>query len=150
VAPFDTEWRRDWSVAVQMSVPLFNGFRTRGEVQQAQVELTLARLQREQVREGFEMEMEAALGEFDAARAQIEARAATVAQARRALELAELRFRSGLATQLEISSARLLLEQARVHEAQALYNYVTALARLERASGGEIPLVQPRLPAPGE
>jgi outer membrane protein len=150
VAPFDTEWRRDWSVAVQMSVPIFNGFRTRGEVQQAQVELTLARLQREQVREGFEVEMEAALGEFDAARAQIEARAATVAQARRALELAELRFRSGLATQLEISSARLLLEQARVHEAQALYNYVNALARLERATGGEIPLVQPRLPATGE
>jgi outer membrane protein len=150
VAPFGTEWRRDWSVAVQMSVPVFDGFRIRGQVQQAQVELQLAQLQRAQVAEALELELEAALGEFDAARAQIEARRATVAQARRALELAELRYRSGLATQLEISSARLMLEQARVNEAQALYNYVNALARLERASGGEVPLVQPRLPATGE
>jgi outer membrane protein TolC len=44
-----------------------------------------------------------------------------VAQAERALELAELRFRTGLSTQLDISNARLLLQQARVNEAQALY-----------------------------
>lgn len=147
VSPFDTDWRRDWSVGVQASVPIFNGFRTRGQVDQARAELRIAELQRAQLRQGLELELEAALGEFDAARAQIEARRATVAQAQRALELAELRFRSGLATQLDISNARLLLQQARVHEAQALYNYVNALARLERVSGGEVPLVQPRLSA---
>jgi outer membrane protein len=145
VAPIDADWRRDWSLSVQASVPIFNGFRTRGQIDQARAELRLAEIQRVQVRQGLELELEAALGEFDAARAQIEARRATVAQAQRTLELAELRFRTGLATQLDISSARLLLQQARVNEAQALYNYVTALARLERVSGGEIPLLQARL-----
>jgi outer membrane protein len=149
VAPFDTDWRRDWTVTVQASVPIFNGFRTRGQVDQARAELRLVELQREQVRQGLELELEAALGEFDAARAQIEARRATVVQAQRTLELAELRFRSGLATQLDISNARLLLQQARVNEAQSLFNYVNALARLERVSGGEVPLVQPRLPGGG-
>jgi outer membrane protein len=147
VTPFDADWRRDWSVSVQASIPIFNGFRTRGQIDQARAELRLAELQRAQVRQGLEIELEAALGEFDAARAQIEARGATVVQAQRTLELAELRFRSGLATQLDISNARLLLQQARVNQAQALFNYVNALARLERASGGEVPLVQPRLPA---
>jgi outer membrane protein len=146
VAPIDTEWRRDWSVTFQASIPVFDGFRTRGQVEQAQAELRITQLQRAQAFEGVEMELQAALGEFDAARAQIEARRATVVQAQRTLELAELRFGSGLATQLDISSARLLLQQARVNEAQALYNYVNALARLERVSGGEVPLVQPRLP----
>jgi outer membrane protein len=98
------------------------------------------------VQQGLELELEAALGEFDAARAQIEARRATVAQAQRALELVELRFSSGLATQLDVSSSRLLLQQARVNEAQALYGYVDALARLERVSGGSVPLLQSRLP----
>jgi outer membrane protein len=149
VTPFDTDWRRDWSVGVQLSIPVFDGFRTSGRVRQARAELEQTRLQREQVRQGIELELEAALGEFDDARAQIEARSATVAQARRTLELAELRFRSGLATQLDISSARLLLEQARVNEAQALYNYMNALARLERVTGGEIPLVAQRLPTGG-
>jgi outer membrane protein len=147
VLPLDADFRRDWAVTVQASIPIFDGFRTRGQVQQAQAELRTAELQRDQVRQGLELEFEAALGEFEAARAQIEARRATVAQAQRTLELAELRFRSGMATQLDISSARLLLQQARVNEAQALYNYVNALARLERASGGEVPLVQPRLPS---
>jgi outer membrane protein TolC len=63
------------------------------------------------------------------------------------VELAELRFKTGLATQLEISDARLLLRQAQVNETQALSAFVTTLARLERASGGEIPLVAPRLGA---
>jgi outer membrane protein TolC len=146
VVPFDADWRRDWALGFQLSVPVFDGFRTRGQVQQARAELAQVQLQREQVRQGLELDMEAALGEFDAALAQIEARRATVAQARRALELAELRFRSGLSTQLEVSNARLLLEQARVNEAQSLFNYVNALARLERASGGEVPLLDPRLP----
>ncbi len=141
VTPLDAQWLRDWTVGFQVSIPVFTGFRTTGEIQQAQSELLQAELQRDQVREGLEVELEAALGEFDAARSQIAARQATVEQARRTLELAELRFASGLATQLEISNARLLLEQARVNEAQALYNYLNALARLERVSGGEIPLV---------
>jgi outer membrane protein len=146
IAPIDTEWRRDWALTFQASIPLFDGFRTRGQIDQAQSELRLTQLQRSQVVRGLELELEQALGEFDAARAQIEARRATVGEARRTLELAELRFRSGLATQLDISNARLLLEQARVNEAQALFNYVNALARLERVSGGEVPLVESRLP----
>jgi outer membrane protein len=147
--PFDANWRRDWAVTVQMSVPIFTGARIGGEIGQAQAELQQARLERSLVAEGLEIELEAALGEFEAARAQIEARRATVGQARRALELAELRFRTGLATQLEISDARLLLQQSQLNEAQALSAYITALARLERAGGGEIPLVAPRL-ATGE
>jgi outer membrane protein len=147
IAPIDADWRRDWSVSLQASIPIFNGFRTRGQVDQAQAELRIAELQYAQVSQGLELELQAALGEFDAARAQIEARRATSGMAQRALELVELRFRSGLATQLDVSNARLLLQQARVHEAQALYGYVHALARLERVSGGEVPLVQPRLSA---
>ncbi len=149
VTPIDADWRRDWMVSFQMSVPVFTGFRTHGQVQQTQGELDQARLQRDQVREGMALELEAALGEFESARAQIQARRATVDEARRTLELAELRFRSGLATQLDVSGARLLLEQARVNEAQSLFNYMHALARLERVSGGEIPLVTERMRSDG-
>jgi outer membrane protein len=145
IAPVDN-WRRDWTLGFQVSMPVFTGFRRRGLVEQAEAELQTAQLQRVQLSEGLDIELEAALGDFDAARAQIEARRATVGQARRALELAELRFRSGLAIQLEISNARLMLEQARVNEIQALFDYVNALARLERSSGGTVPLLAARLP----
>lgn len=146
ITPFDTPWRRDWTVGVQASIPIFNGFRTRGQVQQATAELEEASLQRSMARQGFELELEAALGDFEAARAQISARRATVGEARRALELAELRFANGLATQLELSATRLLLEQARLNEAQALFAYVSALTQLERVSGGTVPLLATLLP----
>lgn len=149
VTPFDTDWRRDWTVAVQMSVPIFTGLRTTGRIQQARAELWQAELQRAQLAQGIELELAAALGEFDAARAQIEARRATVQQARRTLELAELRYRTGLATQLDISNARLLLSQSRVNEAQSLFNYLNALARLERVTGNDVPLLAARIPTEG-
>jgi outer membrane protein TolC len=143
-SPFD-DIRRDWSVGVQMSVPIFDGARISGQIQQAQAEVDLARIQRADAREWLVVELEASLGEFDAARAQIAARRATTGQARRTLELAELRFRNGLATQLEVSDARLLLQQAQVNEVQAFADYITAVARLERVTGGELPLVERRL-----
>jgi outer membrane protein len=146
-APPLRDWRRDWAVSVNLSLPILDGGRAAGQTVQAEAELQQARLQRAQLREGLEMELEAALAEFEAARAQIVARRATIDQARRAAELSELRFRSGLSTQLETSDARLLLRQAQVNETQALSAYLTTLARLERASGGEIPLVTSRLGA---
>jgi outer membrane protein len=139
------DWRRDWSVSVNLSLPILDGGRAAGETLQAETELRQVRLQRTQLQEALELELEAALAEFEAARAQIQARRATVEQARRATELAELRFRSGLATQLETSDTRLLLRQAQVNVTQALSAYLTTLARLERASGGEVPLVSSRL-----
>jgi outer membrane protein len=139
------DWRRDWSVSVNLSLPILDGGRAAGETLQAETELRQVRLQRALLREALELELEAALAEFEAARAQIQARRATVEQARRATELAELRFRSGLATQLETSDARLLLRQAQLNVTQALSAYLTTLARLERASGGELPLISSRL-----
>ncbi|MEX0912077.1 MAG: TolC family protein [Gemmatimonadota bacterium] len=141
VAPVDAEWMRDWTLGFQVSIPVFTGMRTSGAIEQASAELVQAELQRDQAREGLELELEAALGEFEAARTQIVARQGTVDEALRALELAELRFATGMGTQLEVSNARLLLEQARVNEAQSLYNYLNALARIERTAGVELPVL---------
>jgi len=135
------QWRKDWSVAFALSVPIFDGFRTRGRIDQAQADLRLARLEESQLREALELQLEAALAEYRTAQAQIQARRQTVALAERALELAEARYGNGLSTQLEVSDAALLLDQARVNEVQALYDYVQVLAQLERLSGGSMELV---------
>jgi len=135
------QWRKDWSVAFTLSVPIFDGFRTRGQVDQAQADLKLARLEESQLREALELQLEAALAEYRSVRAQIDARRQTVLMAERTLELAETRFSNGLSTQLEVSDAALLLDQARVNEVQALYDYVQVLAQMERLSGGRMDLM---------
>ncbi len=143
IAPpgFD-DWAKDWNVALSVSVPIFDGFRSRGKVDQARADLKLAQLDELQLREGLELELEAALAEYRTARAQVIARQKTAALAKRTLELAEVRFASGLSTQLEVSDAALLYDQANVNEVQALYGFVRALATLERLSGGTLNLME--------
>ncbi len=135
------DWRKDWNIALSLSVPIFDGFRTRGQIDQARADLKVARLQESQLKESLELQLEATMGEYRSVRAQIQARRQTVELAERTLELAEARFASGLGTQLEVSDAALLLDQARVNEVQALYDYVRVLAELERLSGGKIDLM---------
>jgi outer membrane protein TolC len=138
------QWREDWSVSLAISWNPFDGFRTRGQIAEAQALLRRAHVEETQLREGLLVELAAALAEYETARAQIDARHETTILAERTLELAEIRFSNGLSTQLEVSDAALLLDQARVNEVQAQHDYFKALARLERLSGGQLQLL--RLP----
>jgi len=138
------EWREDWSISLAASWTPFDGFRTRGQIAEARAQLQQAEAEEAQLREGLEVGTAAAMAEYRMARAQIEAREQTVVMAERALELADARFANGLSTQLEVSDAALLLDEARVNRVQAMYDYIKALAQLERLSGGRLQLL--RLP----
>ena len=91
------------------------------------------------------MEYEQALGEFRRAQRQLTAAASTVAQAERVYDLTEMRYAEGLATQLDVSNARLALQQARLNQIQAFHDAYLAVARAERALG--IPVDQTIRPA---
>jgi outer membrane protein TolC len=144
VAPPVSDWRSDWNVQLAVTWLPFDGFGRRGRIGEAQAQLRDAVVQRTQVEEGLEVELTAALGDYRTAQAEIAARHETVDLARQTLDLAELRYRNGLATQLEVSDTALLLDQARVNEIQALHDLVKALAQLERLSGGRVQLLSGR------
>jgi outer membrane protein TolC len=129
------DWRTDWSAGVGVQIPIFSGMKHKAELEQARVELEQAQLQLTQTRKLIEMEFEQARGERDRARLEIAARGRTVEQAERVHDLTALRYERGLATQLEVSEARLGLLQARTNQAQALMDYHTAEAKLARAVG---------------
>jgi outer membrane protein TolC len=136
------QWRKDWYVALGVSWNVFNGFETKGQIAQAQAQLRQARVEEVQLNEALTIQLEAGLADYRMAIAQLEAREETVALAERAYELAESRFANGLSTQLEVSDAALLLDEARVNQVQAMYDYVKALAQLERLSGGRLQLLR--------
>jgi len=79
----DSDWREDWNVGVQISVPIFNGFRTAAEVEQARSEVRQSELERQQAEDGLLLEFDGAVGDFDAALSQVTARRTTVEQADR-------------------------------------------------------------------
>jgi outer membrane protein TolC len=129
------DWRDDWNVGFAVSWPLFQGFRRGAELDAASAQVRTAELQAVQLREGVRLEYEQASGELERARSQIAAAQRTALQAERVYELTELRYREGLATQLDVSDARLALQQARMNQVTAQHDFYRALARAERALG---------------
>jgi outer membrane protein TolC len=130
------DWRTDWNATLGVRIPIFDGLRRNAELDEAQVQLNNARLQLAQLREGVQLQYQQAIGERQRAREEIAARQQTVSQAQRVYDLTVLRYDRGLATQLEVSDARLALLQARTNLAQALSDFYVAEATVNRALGG--------------
>lgn len=129
------DWRTDFTASVGVRIPIFSGFRRAAEVQQARITLDQERLRLAQLRESVQLQYEQALGEKQRAAADLAARQRTVEQAQRVHDLTVLRYEKGLATQLEVTDARLALLQARTNLAQAIATFYLADAGVSRAVG---------------
>jgi outer membrane protein TolC len=138
--------RSNWSVGATLNIPVLTGGRQRGDEQVARAELEQARLQLRQTQELAALDSRSAWAELIAARAAWEASAGTVQQAGRAHEIADVRYRAGVSTQLELSDARLLLQQAEVNRAQAARDLQVARARMALLPDLPLGTASPRLP----
>ena len=102
-----------------MQLPILTGGRIKAEQNIARADVDGAKARLQLTKELSDLDDASARASLDAAHAEWEASAGTIQQAGRAYEIAELRFREGLSTQLELSDARLLLAQAQVNRARA-------------------------------
>lgn len=131
----DVSWHNDFNAVIGIQIPIFSGFRVDAEAEQAKVALAQEELRLTQLREGVALQYTQAIGERERAAASLSARERTVSQATRVHDLTVLRYEQGLATQLEVSDARLGLLRARTALAQATADYHLAAAAVVRALG---------------
>lgn len=127
---FPTDWRTNWTVGASMAVSILDGGRLNADIAVAAADLAAARARLQQTRELSALDAETARQELIAAEAAWQAGAGTVTQARRAYEIAELRYREGISTQLELADSRLALESAEANRAQAARDVQVARARI--------------------
>lgn len=123
------------SIGATLSVPLYDGGATRAQVDAARSDERGARIQKDQFTRGIKAEVQQAVIAVRDANDRSTAIASTVAEAREALRLANVRFRAGVGTQLDVNDAESALVQAQTNQVNALYDYLGALARLSRAVG---------------
>lgn len=129
VFPSFGDFRANWTVGALVQMPIFTGGRLRAGQLSAQADLTEARARLQQTRELVALDRATALNDLRAAEALWEASAGTVQQAQRAYEIAELRNREGLSTQLELSDSRVSLQVAQANRAMAARDVQVARAR---------------------
>jgi outer membrane protein TolC len=128
----------NWTVSISASVPLFTGGRTRGQTMVAEAAVREAEARYEQVREAASLDAQQAHALLAQAQAAFAASQGTSQQAARAYNIAEVRYREGLSTQVELNDSRLLLQQASANAALAVRN--VQVARMRVALLRDLPL----------
>ena len=122
--------RANWTIGASMTLPILTGGRQRGDEAVALAELAQAKSQQKQVQELAALDTRSAWAELIASRVAWEATAGTVQQAQRAYQIANVRFTNGVSTQLELSDARLSLQQAEANRTVAARDLQVARARV--------------------
>jgi outer membrane protein len=131
-----------WMAGAQISWNIFDSGLTRGKIMESQANYEKARLQVDETRRQIELEVRTAYSNFIEAREVLESQKAVQEEAEEALRLAEARMTAGSGTQLDMLSAQTALTQARTTQVQALHDYSVARARLQRAVGEDMEIVQ--------
>ncbi len=96
----------------------------------AQADVAESRAQLDQVQELAALDTRLAVAQLEQAEASLAASVGTVEQAQQAFTIAQVRYREGISTQLELSESRVLLQQALANRALAARNLQVARTRL--------------------
>jgi outer membrane protein TolC len=128
--PSMPDFRPNWTVTLSTAFPIFTGGRIRGDEMVAQANLRDAQARLRQAEDGAALDARVALNTLQQAQATLAASAGTAEQAQRAFQIATVRFREGISTQLELNDIRNQLAQALVNRAQAARNVQIARVRL--------------------
>lgn len=120
----------NWTVTLGLSFPVFNGGLTSGQKMVAQANVAEARARLEQTRDGAELDAVLAISAYEQAAAAYQAAVGTDAQAARAYAIAEVRFSEGISTPVELTEARVQLEQARLQRVTSARDLEVARLRL--------------------
>jgi outer membrane protein len=124
-----------WTVGVNFTLPVFDGFKRSGLVEQAVANQRSARLEREKVEQQVALALQQSLDNIRAAGETIAAARANVSQAERVLKMTRANYEYGAATTLDVTDAQVALTSARTNLIRGLHDLSVARAELRWAMG---------------
>jgi outer membrane protein TolC len=135
---FHKDWNRSLFSALVLNIPIWDSWRTPSQVKQAKIDYRQGLLRDQSVHKGMMLDFQQSLGQYLETRKRLSAQGNAVELARRGLDIANVRFESGVGTQLEVSDARLSLSQAEINRAVAFHDLAVSYAALLRSLGRDI------------
>jgi outer membrane protein TolC len=128
------------TLGINVSLPLFEGFKRMADVQRAQI----ARKDIEEQIRGAELaaenEIASAAEELNKAFETAEARKQALSQAEQGYERSLKRLENGIGSQIEVTDAEVQVRQAEVNYALMVFQYLSAKAQYDLATG-QVPFV---------
>ena len=130
-----TDWGDSWTAGLTVGMPLFEGGARRGQVAQAEAGVRQAESRLAAVKQQVLLETSQAVLGLQDAEEMVRSQNASVDRAREGLRLAEVGYREGVNTELQVTDARTALTQARALYHQALHAHSMARIGVRRATG---------------
>lgn len=140
---FDGDFAR-WTGGLTLTVPVFDGFRTRGKVAQARAERNKISQDRIALENRIRLEAKEGVDRLAVATSVLEAAELNVSQAQRALEMTQANYQHGASTTLDVIDAQAALVQAESNRIQGLFDHAMARALLRYVMAQD-----PLEPSPG-
>lgn len=124
-----------WTLGASLNIPIFSGFSTKYEIQEALANLEAARANAENLRQNIYLEVRQAHLNIKEALERIENAKLAIKQAEENRELATGRYGAGLGNAIEVADAIVAVSNAKLTYWSAFYDLKSEVAALEKAMG---------------
>ncbi len=132
------EWRFNWVVGAGITYPLYVGGKDRKYLKISELSILNARSAEESAARTADADLAAAQADRRAAAAKLKSAQVLISQAKQAVELANVRFKNGVATNVDVLTAQANSEQAELSQVAAEYQNCLAGLMVLKVSGKSI------------
>ena len=131
---------RGWNdynvIGLTFSWPMFDGWATKAKVEQAIVDLKEAQLMKEKTTADIALELKNAYLDLKNAIARMKSTQSEADVYKDTLSAAQDKYKAGIASSLDFDDASLGYKVSLFNQKEAIYDYVLAKARFDKATGG--------------
>jgi outer membrane protein len=131
----EIEWGHAWQAGVMASLPIFDGFAREGDIIAQKARLKQAQVDLIDAEETALFEITKAQLSIQNAKEFVQSQRLNLTRAQEGLRLAEVGYKEGINTQVEMIDAQAALTTARVNYYQAIYSHIIAKLYLQKAMG---------------
>ena len=133
--PTINEWGNAWSAGILMSYPLFDGFSRQGRVKEEKARLKQRNYELMDAEERTVLEIHQSIVSIRDAEEFVASQKLNLDAATEGLRLAEVGFKEGVNTEVDVIAARSAKTRTQGLYYQAMYDHMIARLELERAMG---------------
>ena len=131
----EIEWGHAWQAGVTAALPIFDGFSREGDIIQQKARVKQAQIDLVDAEETALFELTKALLSIENAVEFVQSQRLNLTRAEEGLRLAEVGYKEGTNTQVEMIDAQAALTTARANYYQAIYSHIIARLDLQKAMG---------------
>jgi outer membrane protein TolC len=132
---FGTRWFNNSVLALNVNIPIFDGFTKKYQVQQKKVALDKVKLSQTLLEQSIDLESRQAATNIKNAYATLETQRRNVDLAKEIVRVSKIKYKEGVGSNIEVINAESSFKEAQTNYFSALYDFLISKVDLSKAKG---------------